>query len=61
MRLHASIRDLDDMARTLIRLGCPFRVLQPPELRVALRHIAADIDRFAADGFGIDFPNRWRD
>lgn len=47
--LRASIRGLDDMARTLIRLGCPFTVLHPPELRETLRQIAVDITQFAAD------------
>lgn len=61
VRLRASIHDLDDMARTLIRLGCPFTVLHPPELRQALRQIAADITRFAADDFGIEPATRRSD
>ena len=33
---------LDWMARTLMLLGCSFVVRQPPELRDALRQLAAD-------------------
>jgi predicted DNA-binding transcriptional regulator YafY len=40
---------LDDAARYLIRLGCPFIVRRPEELRAVLRGIAAEIAR-AADG-----------
>jgi predicted DNA-binding transcriptional regulator YafY len=48
VRLRASIRDLDDMARTIVRLGCPFTVLHPPELRDAFCRVAAEITRCAA-------------
>jgi predicted DNA-binding transcriptional regulator YafY len=48
VRLRASIRDLDDMARTIIRVGCPFTVLHPPELRDAFCRISEEIMRWAA-------------
>jgi predicted DNA-binding transcriptional regulator YafY len=38
---------LDWMARTLMLMGCPFVVRQPPELRDALRQLAADAAAFA--------------
>lgn len=37
--------DLDHMARFLVKLGCPFRVVQPPELVKALRELAENILR----------------
>ncbi len=47
VRLRASIRDLNDMALTIIRLGCPFSVLQPSELRAELRRIADCVIQWA--------------
>lgn len=41
--LRAGDDDLQHTARFLVNLGCPFRVLQPPELRAALHQLAADI------------------
>ncbi len=38
---------LDWMARTLMLLGCPFIVREPPELRDALRELADDAAAFA--------------
>jgi predicted DNA-binding transcriptional regulator YafY len=35
------------VARLLIQVGCPFRVLDPPELRDALRQVARQIARYA--------------
>jgi predicted DNA-binding transcriptional regulator YafY len=48
--LQAYDRDLAHTARFLINLGCPFRVIDPPELRVALRELADAILRYAHDG-----------
>jgi predicted DNA-binding transcriptional regulator YafY len=50
IRLRASIRDLNEMARTLIALGCPMQIVDPPELRAELLNIAAQIVRFAETG-----------
>jgi predicted DNA-binding transcriptional regulator YafY len=47
VRLRASIRDLNHMARTLIALGCPMKAINPPELRSELLNIAARITEFA--------------
>jgi len=47
VRLRAWAEDLDWMARMLIQVGCPLRVLHPPELRTALRHTAQLISRYA--------------
>lgn len=52
VRLRASIRDLSDMALIIIRLGCPFTVLHPPELRTELRHIADSVHQWAARATG---------
>ena len=41
--LRCSTSDLGWMARVLSGLSCPFVVRQPPELREALRHHAAEI------------------
>ncbi len=51
--LRASIRDLHEMALTIIRLGCPFTVIQPPELRATLQAIAASIARWAGVPFSM--------
>jgi len=52
VRLRASIRDLSDMALIIIRLGCPFTVVHPPELRTELRRIADSVHHWAADATG---------
>jgi len=41
--LRTSLDDLDDFARTLIGLACPFTVRKPAELRTTLKSIARDI------------------
>jgi predicted DNA-binding transcriptional regulator YafY len=46
VRLHASLHDLDYFARQLIRLGCPFEIVQPPELGDALLAIADEIQNY---------------
>jgi len=38
---------LDWMARLLVQLGCPFRILHPPELRDAVLQLARDLSRCA--------------
>ena len=38
---------LDWMARELVMIGCPFRILHPPELREAVRSLAREISRQA--------------
>jgi predicted DNA-binding transcriptional regulator YafY len=38
---------LDWMARELVQIGCPFRILHPPELREAVRSLARQIGRQA--------------
>ena len=43
VELHCTVDELDWIARFLVGLGCPFTVLQPPELRDTLRALAADI------------------
>lgn len=55
VRLRAYDSDLDHAARFLVGLGCPFRVLDPPELRDALRHLSLEIDR-AISGATIECP-----
>ena len=45
--LRAWAEELEWMARMLIHIGCPFRVLHPPELRQALRDKAHEISRLA--------------
>ena len=47
IELRCTVEDLDWMARFLVGLGCPFTVLDPPELRDALRTLAAEIVRMA--------------
>jgi predicted DNA-binding transcriptional regulator YafY len=39
--------ELDWMARTLVRIGCGFRILHPPELRDAVVRLARDLSRQA--------------
>jgi predicted DNA-binding transcriptional regulator YafY len=48
--LRAQADHLDWMARLLVQVGCPFRVLHPPELRDALRTMASQIRRYARRG-----------
>ncbi|HET6314976.1 MAG TPA: WYL domain-containing protein, partial [Chloroflexota bacterium] len=48
--LRTQADNLEWMARLLIQIGCPFRVLDPPELRLTLRAIARQISRFARRG-----------
>jgi predicted DNA-binding transcriptional regulator YafY len=48
--IRLNVECLDDAARYLIRVGCPFIVREPPELRVVLRGLAAEIARAAGDG-----------
>jgi predicted DNA-binding transcriptional regulator YafY len=48
--LRAQADHLDWMARVLVQIGCPFRVLHPPELRDALRTMASQIRRYARRG-----------
>jgi predicted DNA-binding transcriptional regulator YafY len=38
---------LDFMARFLVQIDCPFRVLHPPELRDAVRQLAKRLSRYA--------------
>jgi hypothetical protein len=45
--LRAWAEELEWMARVLIQIGCPFRVLHPPELREALRQKAREISRYS--------------
>jgi predicted DNA-binding transcriptional regulator YafY len=47
--LRLNIECLDDAARYLIRLGFPFLVRRPAELRAVLRDLAAEIARNAAE------------
>ena len=47
--LRLNIECLDDAARYLIRLGFPFIVRRPAELRAVLRNLAAEIARNAAE------------
>lgn len=41
--LHAAVDDLDHLARFLVNLGCPYLVIQPPELLEALQRLAEKI------------------
>lgn len=47
--LRAYDGDLDHAARFLVGLGCPFRVLDPPELRDALRRLTSEIAHAVSD------------
>jgi predicted DNA-binding transcriptional regulator YafY len=38
---------LDFMARSLVQIDCPFRILHPPELRDAVRLLARQLSRYA--------------
>jgi predicted DNA-binding transcriptional regulator YafY len=48
VRLRASMPDLNEFARTLIALGCPLTILNPPELREVFLQIADEIRQVAA-------------
>ena len=47
--LHASIDDLDWMARVLVGLNCPMVVHRPPELRTAFRRLAHELAALAVE------------
>lgn len=47
IELRCTVEDLEWMARFLVGLGCPFTVQDPPELRDALRTLAAHILQMA--------------
>lgn len=47
--LRARAERLDEMARALVLLGCPFIVREPPELRAELRRLAAEIAERAGE------------
>jgi predicted DNA-binding transcriptional regulator YafY len=48
--------DLDWTARLLVGLGCPFEVRHPPELRDALRQLAAEVATLAELRQGVSAP-----
>ena len=50
VRLRCQADNLNWMARTLIHIGCGFRVVRPPELRETLRMTARDVVRMARRG-----------
>ena len=45
--LRTQADELDFMARYLVQIECPFRVLHPPELRDAVRKLARNLVRYA--------------
>jgi predicted DNA-binding transcriptional regulator YafY len=47
VRLHSSMPDLDEFARTLVALGCPVTIVQPTELREAFVKLAEAMTRIA--------------
>jgi predicted DNA-binding transcriptional regulator YafY len=47
VRLRASMPDLHEMARMLIALGCPLKIVHPPELAAAFMDIAEEISGVA--------------
>lgn len=47
VRVRCFIESLDWMARFLVRLDCPMAINEPPELRDALRRVAAEINALA--------------
>ncbi len=49
IRLRSSIHDLNMIAHTLIALGCPIKILNPPELRTEFLSIAENIRQYAED------------
>jgi predicted DNA-binding transcriptional regulator YafY len=50
--IRLNVECLDAAARYLVRLGWPFTVRQPPELRAVLRELAAEIAYAADEGEG---------
>jgi predicted DNA-binding transcriptional regulator YafY len=48
--LRAQADHLEWMARLLTQIGCPFRVLHPPELRQTIRELAHNMRRYARRG-----------
>ena len=48
--IRLNVECLEEAARYLIQLGCPFLVKQPEELRAVLRGLAAEIARAAEPG-----------
>ena len=49
VHLHAIMPDLHEFARTLITLGCPLKILNPPELRETFLQIADELRHIAVD------------
>jgi len=49
-RFQGRFDSLDGLARELVSLGCRFTVSEPPELRAALRRLAAEIAALADAG-----------
>jgi predicted DNA-binding transcriptional regulator YafY len=45
--LRTQADDLDYMARFVVQVDCPFRILHPPELRDAVRKLGRDLARYA--------------
>jgi predicted DNA-binding transcriptional regulator YafY len=45
--LRTQVDALDFMARFLVQIDCPFRVLHPPELREAIRQLSRQLSRYA--------------
>lgn len=50
VRFAGFAENLDWVARVLVGLGCPFEVRSPPELRAALRRLAARVAELAEAG-----------
>jgi predicted DNA-binding transcriptional regulator YafY len=51
--IRLNVECLDEAARYLIQLGCPFLVRQPDELRAVLRGLAAEIAQAAEPATGV--------
>ncbi len=49
-RFQGRFDNLDGLARELVSLGCHFAVSEPPELRAALRQLAAELAALADEG-----------
>jgi predicted DNA-binding transcriptional regulator YafY len=45
--LRTQAEELDWFARTLVQIGCPFRIQHPPELNVAVKRLARELSRQA--------------
>jgi predicted DNA-binding transcriptional regulator YafY len=45
--LRTQVESLEFMARYLVQIGCPFRILHPSELREAVRTLARQLTRYA--------------